>query len=133
MKSFTNTKAYQWVDFYRSGTDGEIKAALKAFYKMEHWQDLHVALWAWLSLDGEREKHEWFEKFGIPRVINYCFACVEAGEYCYYCPLTKPTAKHGYVLPACLNGLYDDWWAADSEQKEKLARKIATMKWCKLS
>ena len=128
MKSFT-TKAYQWVEGYRSCTDGEIKTILKTFYKMECWQDLHVALWAWLSLDGKREKYEWFEKFDVPRVSNDCFACVEAREYCYYCPLTKPTSEHCYVHD-CLNGLYEQWLIADySEQKEKLARKIATMKW----
>ena len=50
------TKAYQWVDFYRSGTDSEIKAALKTFYDMKAWHELHIALWVWLSLDGERGK-----------------------------------------------------------------------------
>ena len=130
MKSITCTKAYQWVDVYRSATDDEIKTALKAFYKMEYWQDLHVALWAWLSMDGEREKWEWFEKFNIPEVKYHCFACLEAGEDCYHCPLTKPTSKHDYVLPDCLNGLYDQWCGAKSlERKERLARKIANMKW----
>ena len=129
MKGF-GTKAYQWVDFYRTGTDGEIKAAIKTLYNMKCWHDLHVALWAWLSIDGEREKEEWFERFNLPKVTNYCFACEEAEEYCYHCPLTKSTSKCGYVLLDCLNGLYEQWREADSlERKEKLAREIATMKW----
>lgn len=149
MKNYT-TKMEQWVDFYRSATDGEIKTALKTFYNMKAWHELHIALWVWLAMDGEREKEEWFEKFNIPEVKQRCFACEEAEisfsccpltteeedyikpsledeiykpDFCCRCPLTNPSSEE------CLDGLYDDWWAADPEQKEKLAIKIATMKW----
>lgn len=129
-KFTTEEKVEQWVESYRAGTDGEIKAALKAFYKMECWQDLHKALWAWLSLNGKREKEEWFKAFSVPKVTNYCFACEEAGlnnpekEGCNNCPLLQD-ARLG-----CANGFYLDWWCTrgKTERKEH-AYKIAVMEW----
>jgi len=125
MKSFT-TKAYQWVEIYRSGTDGEIEAALKTLYKMKAWHDLHVALWTWLSLDAEREKEEWFEMFNVPKVSNYCFACEVAniGAGCVNCPIQRDD------WGKCANGLYEKWkYTHKIAEREKLAREIANMKW----
>lgn len=116
-------KVYQWVEVYRAVADGEIKAAIKTLYKMKCWHDLHVALWTWLSLDGEREKREWFETFDVPEVRNYCFAC-EVAKECFNCPMER----NG--LWQCTNGLYARWIDANKiAEREKLAREIATMKW----
>ena len=116
-------KVYQWAESYRSGTDGEIKAALKTFYNMKAWRDLHIALWVWLAMDGEREKSEWFEAFDVPKVEHYCFAC-EVAKECFNCPMER----NG--LWQCANGLYAKWIDTDKiAEREKLAREIATMKW----
>lgn len=124
-KSFV-TKVYQWVEIYRSGTDGQIKAVIKTLYNMKAWHDLHVALWTWLSLDGERGKSEWFETFGVPEVKGYCFAC-EVAQECVNCPIQHLERNDWWK---CANGLYDEWVGADKiAKREKLAREIATMKW----
>ena len=126
MKSFT-TKVSQWVEIYRSGTDGEIKAAIKAFYNKGYWQDLHVALWTWLSIDGEREKEEWFETFDVPEVASHCFACEATEIGCVDCPIQQ-LEKNDWSK--CANGLYDRWVSTNKiAKREKLAREIATMKW----
>ena len=125
-KIMNTLKVYQWVEVYRAVTDGEIKAALKTLYNIKYWHDLHVALWTWLSLDGKREKEEWFERFDVPEVINYCFACevAQIGAGCVNCPMER----NG--LWQCANGLYAKWIDTDKiAEREKLAREIATMKW----
>lgn len=122
----TSLKVYQWVEVYRSCTDGAIKAALKTLYNMKCWHDLHVALWTWLSLDGKRGKSEWFETFDVPEVTNYCFACVVAKE-CVNCPIQRLERNDWWK---CANGLYEKWIDTDKiAEREKLAREIATMKW----
>jgi hypothetical protein len=129
-------KVAQWAESYRSGTDGELKAAIKTFYNMKAWHDLHVALWTWLSLDGEREKKEWFEMFDVPKVTNYCFACEATkiggeqevvAELCVNCPIQHLERND---WGKCANGLYAKWIDTDKiAEREKLAREIATMKW----
>ena len=122
MKGFT-TKAYQWVESYRSGTDGELKAAIKTFYNMKAWHELHIALWVWLSLDGERGKREWFEVFDVPEVASHCFAC-EVAKQCVNCPIQRNDRAK------CANGLYGKWVRTNKiAKREKLAREIAVMKW----
>ena len=141
--------AERWEYLYAKKTIKDIKKRLEVDYKRGNWHALHIALWVWLAMDGERAKSEWFDKFNIPEVEQYCFACEEAKISFYCCPPTKSTSEEEegccnycikpscrYYCPLtdsaaeeCHNGLYDEWWAADSEQKEKLARKIATMKW----
>ena len=121
-----------WEIIYNSVEQICIEKMLKGLYEAKDWEELHIALWAWLSLDGKREKYEWFQMFNVPRVSSDCFACEEAknhlapvqsGGYCYHCPLTKSTAI------SCLNGVYDQWYEADFETRESLAEKIANMKW----
>lgn len=128
MKNYT-TKVSQWAETYRSGTDGEIKAALKTFYNMKAWHELHIALWVWLAMDGEREKSEWFEVFSVPEVRSHCFACkmaetIDAKWTCNACPMGK--GEDGL----CANGLWEKWVDAPKiAEREKLAREIAVMKW----
>lgn len=117
------TKAEQWAEKYRTGTDGEIKDAIKTFYDMKAWHELHVALWVWLSLDGKREKSEWFETFDVPKVEHYCFAC-EVAKECFNCPIQR----NG--LWQCANGLYEKWVRTHKiAEREKLAGRIANMEW----
>jgi len=119
------TKVEQWVEIYRSRTYGEIKATLETFYKIKYWHDLHVALWTWLSLDGEREKKEWFEMFDVPRVTNYCFAC-EAAPKCVNCPLPRITVNEG----ECANGPSAKWVSTHKiAEREELAREVAEQEW----
>ena len=123
------TKAEQWAEKYRTGTDGEIKDAIKTFYDMKAWHELHVALWVWLSLDGEREKREWFEAFDVPKVEHYCFACevaatIDATYMCCACPLEQDS------LEECTYGLYDQWVHTHKiAEREELARKGAELEW----
>lgn len=121
-----------WKIVYESGQEVRIGNMLKGLYEEKDWKELHIALWTWLSIDGERDKWKWFEQYGVPRVSNDCFACEEAkshlvgiqsGGSCYYCPLTKSTAI------GCLGGVYDQWRKADFETRKYLAEKIANMKW----
>ena len=139
-KIMDTLKVYQWVEVYRAVADGEIKAAIKTLYKMKCWHDLHVALWTWLSLDGKRKKKEWFERFDVPEVTDYCFACEVAkiGALdvsvrfprlvgCVNCPIQHLERND---RSKCANGLYDKWVSTDKiAEREKLAREIATMKW----
>ena len=99
-------KVYQWVEVYRAVADGEIEAAIKILYNMKAWHDLHVALWTWLFIDGEREKEEWFETFDVPEVTNYCFACevAELGVGCINCPIQK-LERNDWLK--CANELYE--------------------------
>ena len=120
------TKAEQWAESYRSGTDGELKAALKTFYNMKAWHELHIALWVWLSLDGEREKREWFKMFDVPRVTHYCFACEVASTINAenVCPLERDNSGK------CACGLYSQWIDTDKiAEREELARKVAELEW----
>lgn len=132
-----------WVAIYESEQEVRIESMLKGLYRTKDWQELHVALWAWLSLDGEREKWEWFYEFDVPEVKQHCFACEQAEisfyfpptkstpdddrvatNYCYYCPLTNSTSD------LCGTGLYDQWcFAEDLERREELAREIANLEW----
>ena len=130
-----------WANIYDGGDAHKI---IKGLYDREDWQELHVALWAWLSFNGEREKHEWFDKFNIPEVKHYCFAC-EVAEisfyfpptkstseeedcmnpwtFCSYCPLTNPPSEK------CLNGLYRKWLETFGEEREEVAMEIASLEW----
>lgn len=136
-----------WVETYESEQEVPIKDILKSLYAQDEWEELHIALWAWLSLDGNREKTEWFDKFDIPEVKHYCFACEEAEisfylpltelteeeeeeedcfkpSFCNYCPITNSSAEE------CLDGLYYKWLRADLlEKREELAREIASLEW----
>ena len=115
--------AERWEYLYAKKTIKDIKKRLEVDYKRGNWHALHIALWAWLSLNGERKKEEWFSLFGVPEAINYCFAC-EAAQKCVNCPMERN------VLGRCANGLYTKWIFADKiAEREKLAREIATMKW----
>lgn len=135
------TKVDQWAESYRSGTDGELKAAIKTFYNMKAWHELHIALWVWLAMDGKREKEEWFNFFNVPKNLDLCFACSCAAEVlrgagemwfpswkaaCHFCPLPRDV----YKIPSCANGLYAAWmYTPKKTEREELAREIAVMKW----
>jgi len=121
-----------WKIIYDGGEQTHIENIFRGLYETKDWKELHTALWVWLSLDGKREKYEWFQKFGVPRVSNDCFACEQAkdhlickqsGDYCDHCPLTRKTAF------GCLDGDYDQWWSADFETRECVAEKIANAEW----
>ena len=132
-----------WGTIYESGQEVRIGQIIKSLYNIKNWHELHIALWTWLSIDGEREKAEWFDKFNVPEVKHYCFACEEAemsfyypltdssaGEedcikpsFCHYCPLTNSTSD------LCGTGFYDQWCHANLEQREELAREIANLEW----
>jgi hypothetical protein len=118
--------AERWEYLYAKKTIKDIKKRLEVDYKRRNWHALHIALWTWLSLNGEREKEEWFEMFNMPRVSNDCFACEVAniGAVCVNCPMERN------VLKQCANGLYTKWVCTHKiAEREKLAREIATMKW----
>jgi len=130
-----------WEIIYNSVEQICIEKMLKGLYEVKAWEELHVALWTWVSLDGTKDKWEWFERFDVPEVKHYCFACQQAKksfyhcrlttedenckpEYCYYCPLINWEAEE------CLNGLYYKWLSADLlEEREELAREIANLEW----
>ena len=117
--------AERWEYLYAKKTIKDIKKRLEVDYKRGNWHALHIALWTWLSLNGEREKEEWFSLFGVPEAINYCFAC-EAAQKCVNCPL--PQTQTGGA--GCANGLNEKWACThEIAEREKLAREIATMKW----
>jgi len=120
----------------------DIEKILKSLYDSKNWQELHVALWAWLSFNGGREKHEWFDKFNVPEVKHYCFACEQAEisfyfpptkstpdddrvatNFCHYCPITNSSAEE------CLNGLYGKWLTTYLEEREEIATEIASLEW----
>ena len=118
--------AERWEYLYAKKTIKDIKKRLEVDYKRRNWHALHIALWTWLSLDGKREKREWFETFDVPEVINYCFACEVAkiGAGCVNCPMEQDKDRQ------CANGLYTKWaFTYKIAEREKLAREIATMKW----
>jgi len=121
--------AERWEYLYAKKTIKDIKKRLEVDYKRRAWHALHIALWTWLSIDGEREKSEWFETFGVPEVSNYCFACEVAkiGTVCVNCPIQHLEKNY---LWQCANGLYEKWVCTRKiAEREKLAREIATMKW----
>ena len=47
-------KVYQWAESYRSGTDGEIKAALKTFYNMSMARPPHCVVG--VACNGRRKR-----------------------------------------------------------------------------
>lgn len=131
-----------WEIIYNSVEQICIEKMLKGLYEAKDWHELHIALWAWLSLNGMREKWEWFYEFNVPEVKHYCFACEEAEmsfyfpptkstpdddrvatNCCHYCPLTNAKSE------LCLNGLYDEWLKADLEGREGVAMEIANLEW----
>ena len=115
--------AERWEYLYAKKTIKDIKKRLEVDYKRGNWHALHIALWTWLAVDGEREKEEWFERFGVHRVKHDCFAC-EVAQECFNCPMEQDS------LEQCANGLYGKWIDTDKiAEREKLAREIATMKW----
>ncbi len=121
--------AERWEYLYAKKTIKDIKKRLEVDYKRRNWHALHIALWTWLSLNGEREKSEWFEAFNVPEVRSYCFACemaatIDAKRVCHNCPMGKDEGGR------CACGLHDQWVSTDKiAEREKLAREIATMKW----
>ena len=118
--------AERWEYLYAKKTIKDTKKRLEVDYKRGNWHALHIALWTWLSLNGEREKEEWFEMFNVPKVSNYCFACEVAniGAGCVNCPIQRDD------WGKCANGLYEKWkYTHKIAEREKLAREIATMKW----
>ena len=121
--------AERWEYLYAKKTIKDIKKRLEVDYKRGNWHALHIALWTWLSLNGEREKEEWFEMFDVPKVTNYCFACevAEVADGCIGCPIQQ-LQRNDWMK--CANGLYAKWIHTDKiAEREKLAREIATMKW----
>jgi hypothetical protein len=137
------SKEMNWIKIYES--EQEAEEIIVDLYNEQNYKELHIALWTWLSIDGEREKHEWFDAFGIPTIKNDCFACEVAeasfdclpkwyqeeiigfGEDCPYfcrcCPLIdKPFGE-------CLDGLYRKWLETYLEDREDLAREIASLEW----
>ena len=118
-----------WERIYDKGKQKDIEKRLEIAYERKNWHELHIALWVWLSLDGEREKEEWFEMFNVPEVSNYCFPCEVAkiGAGCVNCPIQR-LEKNDWSK--CANGLYEKWVRTHKvAEREKLAREIATMKW----
>ena len=116
MGTMKGVKKMNWFEAYEHNPEAEIEATIKSLYEAKNWEELHIALWTWLAMDGERGKYEWFIKFNVPEVRNHCFACVEAASKeeeegeddlysCRYCPITDPAAEY------CLDGLYEKWLA----------------------
>lgn len=131
----------EWGKIYDGGDAHKI---IKNLYAERDYKELHIALWTWLSLDGTKDKWEWFERFDVPAVSHYCFACRMAeisfrcnppigyaleeendikSPICYYCPLTNPSSED------CLNGLYGKWLGTYFEEREEVAMEIAAMEW----
>jgi hypothetical protein len=119
-----------WEIIYNSVEQPCIEKMLKGLYGVKDWEELHVALWTWLSLDGKRRiKAEWFEKFNVPKVVSLCFACevaaaIDITYMCLSCPMERD--KDGQ----CANGLYEEWsFSRKIADREKLAREIANLEW----
>ena len=136
MSNTIEVLSVDWKTIY-DGQEQEAEKIIKGLYDTKNYGELHIALWSWLSLGGEREKHEWFEKFGVPRVSNDCFACEVAEAsfdglpkwdqdclyFCHCCPLTDSPSIE------CLNGLYGDWLKTFGEEREDVAMEIASLEW----
>lgn len=120
---------FNWDKTYKSGEQNRIKKTLISLYARENWQELHVALWKWLAIDGERETWDWFETFGVPEVEYYSFACEMASSInpkhmCSACPL-----EHVSWM-GCTNGFHDKWtYTHKLAERKELANEIANMKW----
>lgn len=113
----------RWERIYDKGKQKDIEKRLETAYERKNWHELHIALWVWLSLDGEREKEEWFGAFNVPGVKHYCFAC-EVAQECFNCPMEQDS------LEQCANGLYAKWIHTDKiAEREELARKVAEQEW----
>ena len=132
----SNTISVDWETIY-NGQEETAEEIINALCDENNYKELHRAMWSWLSLDGTREKHEWFEKFGVPRVSNDCFACEVAEAsfddlpkwdqdclyVCHCCPLTDSPSIE------CLNGLYRKWLETFGEEREEVAMEIASLEW----
>ena len=123
-----NTVKY-WEKIYESGQEVCTKDILISLYAQEDWQELHIALWVWLSLDGERETWDWFKEFGVPEVEYYSFPCEMASRdkdkhMCSACPIEYDACL------GCTNGLHDKWvYTHKLAERKELANEIANMKW----
>ena len=139
-----NTMSVDWGTIY-DGQEETAEKIIKGLYDTKNYEELHIALWSWLSLDSERSEAEWFDTFGIPEVRNYCFACKVAetaysclpkwyeeeiadfDEYrpafCPCCPITD------WAEEECLGGLYAQWLETYLEEREEVAWQIANLKW----
>lgn len=119
----------EWVEMYESGQEVRIGEILISLYAREDWHELHIALWTWLSIDGERETWDWFKEFGVPEVEYYSFPCemasrVKDKHICSACPIEYD------VCLGCVNGLHDKWvYTHKLAEREKLAGEIANMEW----
>ena len=143
-RKMSNTISVDWKTIY-DGQEQEAEKIIKGLYDTKNYGELHRAMWIWLSLDGTKDKWEWFERFDVPAVSNYCFACQMAEEsfnclpkwyqeeiigfeedclyFCHCCPLTdKPSGE-------CLDGLYGKWLKIFFKKREDLAREIASLEW----
>jgi len=120
---------YFWETIYESGQDVRTEHLIKNLYEVEDWKELHIALWSWLSLDGEREKHEWFERFNVPEVRSNCFACkvastIDANRACQACPIGTDEVGR------CAKGLHSQWVSTHKlAERKELANEIANMEW----
>ena len=118
-----------WETIYKSEQKDRIVKTLISLYAREDWHGLHVALWTWLSIDGERETWDWFEKFRVPEVEYYSFPCEMASRdkdkhMCSACPIEYE------VCLGCCNGLHDKWvYTHKLEERKKLANEIASLEW----
>ena len=115
-----NSQKLNWANIYDGGDAHKI---IENLWAERDYKELHAALWSWLSFNGWREKHEWFERFGVPAVNHYCFACEAAEPSRYYCPLTKPEVEE------CINGLYGKWLTTFGKEREEVAMEIASLEW----
>ena len=130
----------EWGKIYDGGDAHKI---IENLYNEQNYKELHIALWTWLSLDGTKDKWEWFDTFGIPEVVNHCFACKVAETayfclpkwerkrladedwppFCHCCPIIdKPFGE-------CLDGLYGKWLETYLEEREDVAMEIASLEW----
>lgn len=138
-KMTCNTMSVDWGTIY-DGQEQEAEKIIKGLYDTKNYEELHIALWTWLSLDGTREEADWFDTFGIPEVRNYCFACERAQEtfwcstksatedeyrpeFCSCCPITDRAEDE------CMAGLYGKWLGTYFEERQDVAMEIADMKW----
>jgi len=144
VKKMSNTISVDWETIY-NGQEETAEKIIKGLYDTKNYEELHRAMWSWLSLDGTKDKWEWFKRFDVPAVSHYCFACEMAetsfrcnppigyaleeendikSPICYYCPITAPSAI------SCLDGLYEKWWSTEYlEERKEAANGIANLEW----
>ena len=131
------SKEMNWANIYDGG---DARKIIKNLYSKKDYEELHRAMWSWLSFDGTRDEAEWFDTFGIPKVMNHCFACEmaelawkccptpeeeddERPPFCCCCPITDWAEEY------CLNGLYGKWLTTYLKEREEVAWQIASMEW----